>query len=164
MEKLFEAFLENSLKHAVSYLGSPYQVEAQVSKRYANPIEHSGRAYFTQPDDVLYHDATPRLVIDAKYKRLSDGDEGDRVRPKNADFYQMFAALVSHNCDTGLLIYPRFAEDTLLAGGNIRRWSVKWDERQLVIAAVAVDLGGLTSFAKLHDFDLSLADTLRRLI
>lgn len=162
MEKLFETFIEKSLKNAVNLLqGGAYHIEPQDTILFATPVNHYGRSYYTRPDNVLYIEGKPILVIDAKYKTLTDAEEGPLKKPRNSDIYQLFASTLSHKCDRGLLIYPKTLNDDALPGGKIRYWSHKVNENNILMGAVAVDISGLYSKKELNDFDLHLTSLLK---
>lgn len=165
MERLFEGFVEESLKHAVTFVDSSYVVQPQVSRLYATAIGHSGKSYFTRPDNVIY-DAHERvlLLLDAKYKKLAEADEGDSSRPNNSDIYQLFASLASHECERGLLLYPRLLEDTEVGDGTVRYWELHGAGRKFLAGAAAVDICGLTSRADLAAFDQQLAKLVQQVL
>jgi 5-methylcytosine-specific restriction enzyme subunit McrC len=162
MEKLFESFVEKSLQHVVTFFGNAeYEVRPQDTHLYAEAFGHGGKSYFTRPDNVLYRDGRPVLLIDAKYKKLSEAEQGDKERPENADIYQVFAALVSHGCDHALLVYPRMLADKDPGNVKVRFWKVSVADRPLLIGAVTLDISNLSSKANLGHFDNKMAELIK---
>lgn len=166
MERLFEAFVEKSLMQAVRRLEGEeaYIIKPQETRLYAQAIEHSGKSYFTRPDNVLYQGDKAVLVVDAKYKRLADAEEGTTLKPRNTDIYQLFASLSSHACGRGLLVYPRILADEELGEDRVRFWHVPAGGHSLLLAAVALDVSNLSSSAALQQFDEKLAEVIRRVL
>lgn len=158
MEKLFEGFVERTLAAAVEILGDEdFHVEPQDTRLYAEAFGHEGKSYYTRPDVVVYQGGTPTLLVDAKYKKFSDAEQGDNRRPENSDVYQMFASLISHECDRGLLVYPRMLADGDPGNAKIKMWKVSVSGKPLLIGAVAVDISNLSSKSALENFDSKIA-------
>lgn len=158
MEKLFEGFVERTLSAAAEILGGEsFSVEPQDTRLYAEAFGHKEGSYYTRPDVVVYQDGAPALLIDAKYKKFSDAEQGDNRRPENSDVYQMFASLISHKCGRGLLVYPRMLADSDPGSANIKMWKVLVAGDLLLIGAVAVDVSNLSSKSALGDFDSKIA-------
>ena len=158
-ERLFESFVERSLAVAVGARNG-WDVRAQVTEVFAVPFDE-GRAYFSKPDNIVYRDDAPVLIVDAKYKRFIDATEtmkGDR--PSNADLYQMAAAALAHGCRKALLLYPRMRTDEEM--GDVP-WAIRWwnvagaGEPPIRVGAAGVDLDLLTSPAGLTLFDSKLS-------
>lgn len=162
MERIFERFIERSLAHVVPQLG--LRVAAQVTERYATALTPGQRSYYTKPDNVVYDGDVPCLLVDAKYKRFEDADEGTPKRPNNADLYQMTASLIAHGARRGLLIAPRLGGEAPYGAGGLRLWSVPFAAGSNgCVGAAAVDLGGLTGPAELATFDAALVALLEEL-
>lgn len=162
MEKIFESFIEESLKHAVTLINSDYAVQAQVTRIYARAVGQEGRSYHTRPDNVVYDaDGQALLLVDAKYKMLADAEEGTVSRPNNSDIYQLFASLASHECERGLLVYPRVETDRDLGDGTMRFWELGGAGRQFIGGAVAVHISAMPSRADLRGFDVTMAEFIR---
>jgi 5-methylcytosine-specific restriction endonuclease McrBC regulatory subunit McrC len=160
IEKLFETFLERSLAHVTPTLGSSYSVVPQETRLYAKAVT-GRRSYYTRPDNVIYEGAAPRLLVDAKYKRLEDADEGTPSKPNNGDVYQLYASMTAHGAGLGLLVYPRVIGDGIESGpSTIQAWRVGQPPNEGTVAAVSLDLGGLRSRSELNEFDQALLKTL----
>jgi len=158
MERLFESFMERTLTAAVETLGSDeLEIKAQDTRLYAEAFGHKEKSYYTRPDVVLYQGSIPTLLIDAKYKKFSDAEQGDNRRPENSDIYQMFASLISHKCARGLLVYPRMLTDSDPGVAKIKMWKVPVVGAPLLIGAVAVDISDLSSKSDLEHFDNKIA-------
>jgi 5-methylcytosine-specific restriction enzyme subunit McrC len=156
MERLYERFIEASLKHAVPLVGADHSVTSQETRRYAEAQTAAVRSYYTRPDNVIYFDGKPLLLVDAKYKRLEDADEGVLKRPNNGDVYQLFASMAAHRARRGLLIYPTVGAGS--SADTMQVWKVPLGS-EAYIGAVTVDLSDLISRAELHEFDVRLATT-----
>jgi 5-methylcytosine-specific restriction enzyme subunit McrC len=158
MEKLFEGFVERTLAAAVEILeGEAFTVEPQDTRLYAEAVGHKDRSYYTRPDVVVYQNGAPVLLIDAKYKKFSDAEQGDNSRPEHSDVYQMFASLISHKCERGLLVYPRMLAEGDPGDAKIKMWKVSVVGEPLLIGAVAVDISNLSSKSALENFDSKIA-------
>ena len=167
MEKLFETFLERTLKYAVEkHMPPSFRVEAQERRLYAEPWEGTTESYYTRPDNVLYEGSRPRLVLDAKYKSLMPVDGEASNRPHNPDVYQLFASLVAHGCDSGLLVYPYVsaANEAGAVGHNLRIWRGRGSQANLRIAAVAVDVADLSSREAVGNFDREVSSLIERIL
>jgi 5-methylcytosine-specific restriction enzyme subunit McrC len=150
MAKVFEGFVEASLR---ARLRQPFIPRAQVSNRYAIAL-NGDRNYYTRPDNVVYQYGTPVLLVDAKYKRLADAEEQRTKKPSNADVYQMAASLLAHQCERGLLVYPRLEGDALLSDGQLRAWQVEGSTK--VVLAIALPIGNLGAAGAMESFDAAL--------
>lgn len=158
MERLYEAYIEESLRQAISLLGEGKYVQPQVTRLYAQAVGHNGKSYYSRPDNVVYDSAGQAvLLVDAKYKRLVEADEGTAARPNNSDMYQLFAAQVSHECERGLLIYPKVLGDYEPGDGIVRYWEFRGAGRPFLAGAVAVDISNLPSKAHLQAFDIQVS-------
>lgn len=166
MERLFESFVEKSLMQAILQLegGEPYSVRAQETRLYAQAVQHTGKSYFTRPDNVVYEGESSVLVIDAKYKRLADAEEGSSVKPRNSDIYQLFASLSSHACRRGLLVYPRILTDDDLGTDLVRFWKVPAGGQSPLLAAAALDISNLSSSVDLRHFDERFVEVVARVL
>lgn len=151
-ERLFESFVERSL--ATVLAGTPWSVTAQERAAFAHPeIVGSGRSYFSKPDNVVHHDDSAVLLIDAKYKRFQDATEfASTGRPSNGDLYQMVAACVAHGSPRALLVYPRMSSADCRTDWAPTWWQIPIGGTRLRIGAVTIpvqmlaDNDGLTSF------------------
>jgi 5-methylcytosine-specific restriction enzyme subunit McrC len=153
---LYEGFVERSLQRAIPSWGPDWTVEAQDQRTFAIPQRGTTRSYATKPDNVLYRSGQPALLIDAKYKRLSDAEHQHLKKPSNADIYQLAASAVAHGCRRGLLLYPKLDDD--LKDGELRCWRVELPghEDSILLGAIAVDLMKLTEEDGLAIFDQHL--------
>lgn len=163
MERLFERFVEKSLVVAASAIDSPhFTVQAQDTIVYARPLNHSGRSYYTRPDNVLYSSGSPLVIVDAKYKMMSDAEFGTLRKPQNGDVYQLVAAMVAHKCTRGLLLYPKINADSELGDGNLRLWQVETNGVLFNLGAAALDLTSLESTHSLKRMDEALKNLILR--
>lgn len=161
MSRVFERFVAATLSRAVDLLSSDLSVVEQLTSQFASPVTPHARAYYTRPDNVVRLGAVPVALVDAKYKRLADADEGVKTRPHNADLYQLFASSVAQKVRLGVLVYPA---DTAGASVPIESWHVDTTFGQTSLAAVAIDLSGLHTRADLHAVDSRFADALATIL
>lgn len=156
MDKVFEKFVETSLHVALRPWKSERQirVQAQATELYARAVSDKTRSYYSRPDNVITRETTPVLLVDAKYKTLSEADGGTPKRPSNSDVYQMAAALVAHGCDRGLLVYPKVETDRRFDDGKMLAWRVP--NPTLHIMAGALDLHSVRSLPDLATCDQAL--------
>jgi 5-methylcytosine-specific restriction enzyme subunit McrC len=165
MERLFEGFVERSLDHVVRcHDVSSYVLRPQATRIYAEAVEKGLKSYYTRPDNVLYKDNQAALLVDAKYKKLSEADEGSKQRPQNSDIYQLFASLVAHQCSRGLLLYPRMLHETPSEDGRLKLWKVSAAGQTYVIGASTVNIANLSSKMSLNLFDQQLDSTIQRVL
>ena len=151
MEKLFEDFVEASLRRSQSDLS--LELRPQDVRLYAKSIGKV-RSYYTRPDNALYKSGLPALLVDAKYKTLGEGDvELVLKKPNNADVYQLFASMVAHGCTRGLLVYPQILSDEDLGDGKVRWWGVSTEAFKALIGAVALPISDLRSKSALGNVD-----------
>jgi hypothetical protein len=119
---------------------------------------------YSRPDNVVVVGGSPEVVIDAKYKRLSDAVDAHLRRPNNSDVYELVAAMTAHGCHRGLLIYPRILGDVELLDGELRTWNVDAFGTSLVVGAVGLDLARLRGRADLQALHGRLASLLREAV
>jgi 5-methylcytosine-specific restriction enzyme subunit McrC len=164
MEKLFEAFVEKTLAHVANSILKNLTVRPQVSRIYATAFGHSGKSYFTRPDNVLYRNGKPLLMVDAKYKKFEESETGTKKRPQNSDIYQLFASMVSHECDRGLLVYPRMMTPSEPNQGQITFWRIPTPTKPLLVGAMALNVSELSTKASLNDLDALVARAIKEML
>jgi 5-methylcytosine-specific restriction endonuclease McrBC regulatory subunit McrC len=165
MERLFQDFVENSLIQAARLLPfTGVKVRRQDTRLYALPIEEHLRNYFTRPDNVLYLDGSPALVVDAKYKRLADAEQTSLRKPMNTDVYELVASMTAHDSPHGLLVFPKILGDSDLGDGVVRSWRVEAFGKTLRVSAVSLDLASLQRPQDLRALDERLAEVVGSLL
>jgi 5-methylcytosine-specific restriction endonuclease McrBC regulatory subunit McrC len=164
MERLFESFVEKTLVHILNSISPDLTVRPQVSKIYATAFQHSGRSYFTRPDNVLYRNEKPVLLLDAKYKQFEHSETGTMKRPQNSDIYQLFASMVAHECDRGLLVYPRMLTHEEPTEGQIRLWRISTPAKPLLVGAITIKVHQLSTKATIDELDESVAKSINELL
>ena len=165
MERLFEHFVEISLGRVVPMLNLPgLTSHSQVSTPYAQPRSGTKIRFFSRPDNLILQDGKPIIVVDAKYKRLTDAEGMWDRKPVNADVYELVAAMTAHDCCIGFLVYPRVVGDSVLTDNELRMWSINAYGTTLCIGALALDLTGLQTHADLDAVDTKLAEALTSLL
>lgn len=164
MERLFESFLEKLLKRGIERLyGSDFECQTQVRTLYATSMNDSSTGFYSRPDNVIFEQNSPRAVVDAKYKRLSDGIGIRDRRPHSQDVYEIVAAMTAHGCSLGLLVYPKVASDSILSDGQLKVWTVDAFGKLLTVGAVAIDLMSINIAAGMTRIEDNLALSLREL-
>jgi 5-methylcytosine-specific restriction enzyme subunit McrC len=164
MEKLFEHFVENLLTRSIRKITERTLVnERQYSSLYAKP-EGNNNPFFSKPDNVLLEGDNSVLVVDAKYKRLSD-NLGDRDRkPQSQDVYELVAAMTAHRCNKSLLLYPKVVGNESLTDGHLAVWNIDAFGTELKVGAIAIDLMELRNRGGLEKLEQSLAVTIVQLL
>jgi 5-methylcytosine-specific restriction enzyme subunit McrC len=121
MNALFERFVTVALGKALVF---PLALQDQ----YPTTLD-SGSRVNMRPDLVIFRSGTAALVADCKYKRLRNDRDF-----KHHDLYQMLAYTTAMNLATGVLIYPRDAQDI----------DAKLDVKnsQTIIREVSISLNG----------------------
>jgi 5-methylcytosine-specific restriction enzyme subunit McrC len=114
MNILFERFvfqLLNQNKSAIlplDFMNLDVQSQAQGTTTYlVESVSLNRNIIRLRPDIQFIHPLNeyPRLILDTKYKILSDNDL--RLRIAESDLYQMLAYTVRFGCPLVLLIYPQ---------------------------------------------------------
>lgn len=103
MEKVFERFVEVSLRHR---LPREATLRTQAASRYLCR-QRSRQMFQLRPDFVIeYHGAT--WVVDAKWKLLDAGNVRNNYDLSQSDFYQLFAYGKRYLAGSGqlVLVYP----------------------------------------------------------
>jgi len=163
MERIFEEFVESTVSQAVRLLAIPaLDVRRQDTTPYAEPTQPGMRRYYTRPDNVVYREGEPALVVDAKYKKLAEAEEGLLKKPRNSDVYQLVGSMTAHACHRGLLLYPKIAGDVDLGDGRLRTWLVDAFDETLTIVALALDLTDVQTAGDLRRLDERIAELLAR--
>lgn len=130
MEKLFERYVEIKLRQQ---LPRPYSLKQQA--RSASLCIHQTKSMFLLKPDLLVQNGQKNcLVLDTKWKLISEIDTGNKYGLSQSDFYQLFAYGHKYLDATGemMLIYPRTEEfsDVLPPfdfSQNLRLWVVPFD-------------------------------------
>ena len=166
---VFEGFLEQSLRETVpAVLGDGWRADGQVQEPFAfSDPEGESKNYYTRPDNVIFRDNEPVLLIDAKYKLLADTTTGRRKRPGNGDLYQLAASLVAHRCQVGMLVSPRVTGGEGLGDGQLRYWRVPGPtgvDSDLLLCAIGLDVSSLGTRAGLRTFDGALMDAVKKVL
>lgn len=165
LERLFEHFVEKTLERAVAYMPLVgLRNRRQATTLYAVPNQSTQSSFYSKPDNLLSDGERNVAVVDAKYKRLSDSLGEKDKKPQNQDVYELVAAMTAHQCEAGILVYPKVAGDLLLKDGNLQVWHVYAFGRRLTIGAVAIDLMQLRSAGGSRIIDGQLANALNNLL
>jgi len=107
MEKLFETYIGQMLK---IHLAPELELKFQASSEYL--CEHGdGHIFQLRPDFLVKKYNQPIMVLDAKWKLVSESDHKNKYGLSQSDFYQLHAYGHKYLNGTGemFLIYPRYA-------------------------------------------------------
>lgn len=100
MEKLFESYVAQQLR---KFLPAGFRLSAQdKGKKLLGEFP-------LKPDIVVREPERARLILDTKWKRLSD-NKSDHYGVKQGDIYQMFAYSLKYNVEKVILLYPEEAD------------------------------------------------------
>lgn len=100
MEKLFESYVAQQLR---KFLPAGFRLSAQDQEKYLLD------EFLLKPDIVVREPERTRLILDTKWKRLSD-NKSDHYGVKQGDIYQMFAYSLKYNVEKVILLYPEEAD------------------------------------------------------
>lgn len=141
MEKTYELFIENILNLLVRNIDS-WKIKPQLGKVFATAISTGQNDFYTVPDNVLFVDGSPSILVDAKYKNSLNITKNKR--PVNSDIYQMFSSLIAHNCNKALLINPRsnVFDDS---SDDFSLWSIDYNNEKFFIASLSLNISSLHS-------------------
>lgn len=145
-EVIYEKFIEKLLKHIQSS-SYDFRSEAQSSIIFAKNESKGVHSYYTVPDNKIYIDNGPAMLIDAKYKNNFVNGKGKK--PVNSDVYQMFSSLVAHKCNIGVLVSPCESQESMTK----LYWTIKNDEKEYRICSLSVDLSDISTNAKIRELE-----------
>ncbi|ANP46078.1 McrC family protein [Candidatus Viadribacter manganicus] len=144
MNRVFEGFLGWTMRTSLRHQG--VKVVTQGPKRFFLS-DHQAGVLLMRPDVVvLGQDHEPRLICDAKWKRL--GQHGKRM-PSPADLYQIASYGLRYQCAKVALVYPTLSPSRVrtmsMPDSTLRVAVVELDvsaalKRQPLPAALAADL------------------------
>ena len=137
-EVVYEKFVEKILQELKA---SAYTLksEAQSSKLFAKGTSADTSSYYTVPDNKIFKNGNPRLLIDAKYKNIYSDER--KKKPVNSDIYQLFCSLVAHNCDKGILISPCESNEPIVE----HSWEIFDNSKRYELFSITVDMSDLST-------------------
>jgi 5-methylcytosine-specific restriction enzyme subunit McrC len=161
MERVFERFIEVLLRRSLrQFAEGAFSTESQVWSPYATPSDPQGRQLYCRPDNVVTRQASPVLLVDAKYKMLEEivglGDLKQRT-PQGPDVYELIVGMVARKCSAGLLVYPKIASPSG-GEGRLRSWYVDVFGKRLHVATLPVDLLSLNAPSAFSRIETRLAN------
>lgn len=134
MNDLFEIYVARMLEKALK--GTSLSVRAQDRRHYCLVDQAGSRRFQVRPDIVVYSGSEPVMVIDTKWKRISDRIEDPKQGVGQADVYQMMAYSRLYGCPRVMLLYPHHAG--LNSRGETGRYNIAGCDHQLVTATVDI--------------------------
>lgn len=137
-EVIYEKFVEKILQDLKA---STYtlKAEAQSSRLFARGTSENTSSYYTVPDNKLFKNNNPQLLVDAKYKNIYADER--KKKPVNGDIYQLFCSLITHNCDKGILISPCENNDPITE----RSWEIFDNSKKYELFSITVDMSDLST-------------------
>jgi 5-methylcytosine-specific restriction enzyme subunit McrC len=159
MEKLYEGFIENILKRLVK-AESSWSITPQSSMVFAEAKSEGDNDFFTIPDNKLFINNKPVMLIDAKYKASKVVYKNKR--PVSSDIYQLFSSMVAHQCNVGLLIHPR--EKSKNMHKDLSLWQSSFYGNEYYIASYSIDISDISSVDKVNRLILNLKDKIKYLL
>lgn len=137
-EVVYEKFVEKILQELKA---STYTLksEAQSSKLFAKGISANTSSYYTVPDNKVFKNNRPQLLVDAKYKNIYSDEK--KKKPVNSDIYQLFCSLITHDCDKGILISPCESEEPIAE----HSWEVFDNSKKYELFSITVDMSDLST-------------------
>lgn len=152
-EVIYEKFIEKILQQ-MKTAAYDLKSEPQSSMIFAKAASTRTSSYYTIPDNKLYKNGIPVLLVDAKYKNIY-ADERQK-KPVNSDIYQLFSSLVTHGCRKGVLISP-CESDTPVTEHS---WIICGDTKRYELFSLTVDMSDLSSASKIEILKNRLFDCL----
>lgn len=104
MNALFENFIARTLAGVLAC--SPLKVVRQGGRLYCLRDEAGRSRFQTVPDILIKRGTETLMVIDTKWKRLSDQVDDARQGVSQSDIYQMMAYGRLYRCSDLMLLYP----------------------------------------------------------
>lgn len=104
MEEVFEDFVTRSFRRHQD----DYSVWAQSPRRSLAKIG-GDEAFQMKPDISLMEGNKVKFILDAKWKRLNEGNKDSKHGISQADMYQLYSYGAQYGCRTVALIYPKTA-------------------------------------------------------
>lgn len=109
MDKVFERFIAAFVQVDVipKIDGAVARPQGKGDRRPLFHDPHAKRGVLNLKPDLLVERAGKTLVLDTKWKRLS---EAKAARPSDPDLYQLYAYLHRYDCERATLLYPARAK------------------------------------------------------
>lgn len=142
-EVIYEKFIEKILQQLRS---SSYSVksEPQSSLLFAQARSANTSSYYTKPDNKLFKNDIPTILIDAKYKKIYCDEK--QKKPANSDIYQLFASLITHKCETGILISPCENNEPITE----HSWEIRAESKDYKLFSLTMDMSDLSTAERIE--------------
>lgn len=107
MERIFEDFVSDSLKR----YQNRYVTQSQRPQR---PLISSDQKpmFYTKPDISLMSGTKVQFILDAKWKKVVEGNRAENFNISQQDLYQLYTYGKSYDCKVVVLIYPKSKDFT----------------------------------------------------
>lgn len=106
MNYVFERFVAGFLKSRVLARFPGFSLYASSKKKVLHLMSCDGQGILPlQPDMVIQAQDGERVLLDTKWKRLSN--QGNRGGVTTSDLYQLFAYTRRYGCKRSILLYPQ---------------------------------------------------------
>ncbi len=102
MEEVFEDFVTYSFRR----YQHKYRVHPQGPKKHL-VTKDKKPAFQMKPDISLMSGKTVRFILDAKWKKVDTGSDGQKHNIDQHDMYQLFAYGKSYRCKAVALVFPQ---------------------------------------------------------
>lgn len=108
MEQVFERYIAAFIASEVMHRFADASIYPQAKGHRFSLYRDQQEAVLRMAPDLLFvHEAVgakKTLIVDTKWKRLSDEEAG---RPSRSDLYQLYAYLHRYDCQRAYLLYPK---------------------------------------------------------
>ncbi len=137
MDKVFERFIAAFVQAEVipKIDGAVARPQGEGDRRALFHDPHAKRGVLNMKPDLLVERGGKTLVLDTKWKRLS---EAKGARPSDPDLYQLYAYLHRYDCERATLLYPARAN---VAPRDLDALRNKHGEKAGTIGVRFVDVG-----------------------
>lgn len=146
MNVLFEAYIGRMMQRQ---LGThDYRVTLQGPRRYLTVDQQTKRdAFMMKPDIVVSQAGQPKLIVDTKWKELSEKERLDGIA--QADMYQMHAYAQCYGVSQVILLYPHHNSLSVAPGlrsvYRVKTHATLDNGQATVISSATVDLSDLNT-------------------
>jgi 5-methylcytosine-specific restriction enzyme subunit McrC len=139
MNRLFESAVASEARHRLR-MATGLSVDAQDRSRFLTALigaESAEPAFQLRPDLVFRRGHTMLAIADTKWKPIGQDRRG-RLRPEEADMYQMHAYATAFACHDLILLYPWRAD---LAQARAMEYQLpKFNGRAPVVGVACIDV------------------------
>lgn len=138
MNDLFEAYIAALLRRVLNPIG--VDVIEQGGRKYclgdySGNLLKDGIVFQTKPDIILRHGKKDLMIIDTKWKKLSDDVLNKKQGVSQSDVYQLMAYARLYKCKKLMLLYPSIPNELC---GTRQEFGIAEGTERLSIATIDI--------------------------